>query len=243
MPAGMGQVPCPAGSALNRTQSANLTKIARWAEKTKTGDRDEIRGLRGPLDFWRGISTISENCIGRRCDHYEECHLTTLRKARPREPHPDREPPPAGRRSHRAPDRLRRGPAGLRTPDRGRGAPPRGRGHQQPLGHPLFGGGRPAADRVPPVPPQHRRDPPAGGGGEEAGAVLPGALRMARSGSGRRSAPFRPRRAPRRGQGAAAGGIPPARSTGRGSAGGPGAAREGRPRPRRARGFRAPTGC
>ena len=66
---------------LNRTQSANLTKIARWAEKTKTGDRDEIRGLRGPLDFWRGISTISENCIGRRCDHYEECHLTTLRKA------------------------------------------------------------------------------------------------------------------------------------------------------------------
>ena len=65
---------------VDRRRSADLRKIANWAEKTKTGDRDEIRGLRGPLDFWRGISTISENCIGRRCSHYEQCHLTTLRR-------------------------------------------------------------------------------------------------------------------------------------------------------------------
>ena len=66
---------------LDSRRSADLRRIARWAEKTKTGDRDEIRGLRGPTDYWRGISTISENCIGRRCPHHEECHLTTLRKA------------------------------------------------------------------------------------------------------------------------------------------------------------------
>ncbi|MXZ60042.1 MAG: ATP-dependent DNA helicase [Acidobacteria bacterium] len=65
---------------LDSRRSADLRRIAAWAEKTKTGDRDEIRGLRGPTDYWRGISTISENCIGRRCPHYEECHLTTLRK-------------------------------------------------------------------------------------------------------------------------------------------------------------------
>lgn len=64
----------------DRRRSADLRKIARWAERTTTGDRDEIRGLRGPLDFWRGISTVSENCIGRRCPHYDQCHLTTLRK-------------------------------------------------------------------------------------------------------------------------------------------------------------------
>ena len=66
---------------LDRRRSADLRRIASWAEKTRTGDRDEIRGLRGPVGYWRGISTISENCIGRRCPHYEECHLTTLRKA------------------------------------------------------------------------------------------------------------------------------------------------------------------
>ena len=66
---------------LDPRRGADLRRIAAWAEKTKTGDRDEIRGLRGPTEYWRGISTISENCIGRRCPHHEECHLTTLRKA------------------------------------------------------------------------------------------------------------------------------------------------------------------
>ena len=66
---------------LDSRRRADLRRIAAWAEKTKTGDRDEIRGLRGPTDYWRGISTISENCIGRRCPHHDECHLTTLRKA------------------------------------------------------------------------------------------------------------------------------------------------------------------
>lgn len=66
---------------LDARRSADLRRIAAWAEKTKTGDRDEIRGLRGPTEYWRGISTVSENCIGRRCPQYEECHLTTLRKA------------------------------------------------------------------------------------------------------------------------------------------------------------------
>ena len=66
---------------LDSRRSADLRRIARWAEKTKTGDRDEIRGLRGPTEYWRGISTVSDNCIGRRCPHHEECHLTTLRKA------------------------------------------------------------------------------------------------------------------------------------------------------------------
>jgi ATP-dependent DNA helicase DinG len=65
---------------LDSRPKADLRRIAAWAEKTRTGDRDEIRGLQGPIDFWRGISTVSENCIGRRCPHYEECHLTTLRK-------------------------------------------------------------------------------------------------------------------------------------------------------------------
>ncbi len=63
-----------------RGRAADIRRIARWAERTKTGDRDEIRGIRGQLDFWRRVSTVSENCIGRRCALHEECHLTTLRK-------------------------------------------------------------------------------------------------------------------------------------------------------------------
>lgn len=65
----------------NPVRSADLRRVAAWAETTKTGDRDEIRGLQGPLDFWRGVSTVAENCIGRVCPEYDECHLTTLRRA------------------------------------------------------------------------------------------------------------------------------------------------------------------
>ena len=63
-----------------RARRRDLKQIARWAEVTRTGDRDQIPGIRGPLDFWRGISTVSENCVGRRCAHHDDCHLTRLRK-------------------------------------------------------------------------------------------------------------------------------------------------------------------
>ena len=58
----------------------DLGRIAKWAKTTRTGDRDEIPGIEGPLDFWRSISTVAENCIGKVCPEYEECHLTALRR-------------------------------------------------------------------------------------------------------------------------------------------------------------------
>lgn len=63
-----------------RSRKQDLTRIARWAEKTATGDRDEIGGLTGGLDYWRGISAVSENCTGQQCADYDDCHLMTLRQ-------------------------------------------------------------------------------------------------------------------------------------------------------------------
>ena len=63
---------------LDRARSGDLKRIARWAEVTRSGDRDQIRGIRGPLDFWRGVSAVSENCIGRRCAR----HTTTATSPR-----------------------------------------------------------------------------------------------------------------------------------------------------------------
>lgn len=63
-----------------RRRKADLTRIARWAAKTRTGDRDEIGGLTGGLDYWRGISAVSENCTGQQCADYDDCHLMTLRQ-------------------------------------------------------------------------------------------------------------------------------------------------------------------
>lgn len=61
-------------------RAADLRRLGKWAAKTESGDRDELRGISGPLDYWRGISTVAENCTGRRCALYDDCHLTTLRQ-------------------------------------------------------------------------------------------------------------------------------------------------------------------
>lgn len=74
---GEGQTPWAVPSA---TRDRDLRRIARWARTTRTGDRDEIPGIEGPLDFWRRISTVAENCIGKVCPEYDECHLTRLRR-------------------------------------------------------------------------------------------------------------------------------------------------------------------
>ena len=58
----------------------DLRRVAAWAMTTRTGDRDEIPGIEGPLDFWRGVSTVAENCIGKACREYDDCHLTALRR-------------------------------------------------------------------------------------------------------------------------------------------------------------------
>lgn len=63
-----------------RPRKQDLARIARWAAKTRTGDRDEILGLTGGLDYWRGLSAVSENCTGQQCPDYDDCHLMTLRQ-------------------------------------------------------------------------------------------------------------------------------------------------------------------
>ncbi len=64
-----------------RARQADIRRIETWAATTKTGDRDEIPGMRSSPGFWRGISTVAENCIGRNCPEYDECYLTNLRQA------------------------------------------------------------------------------------------------------------------------------------------------------------------
>jgi ATP-dependent DNA helicase DinG len=53
--------------------------LHRWSQMTKTGDRSEIPGLPEKLDFWKGVSARSENCVGKDCSEFERCYITRLR--------------------------------------------------------------------------------------------------------------------------------------------------------------------
>ncbi len=55
-------------------------RLARWARTTRNGDRDSMPGVRRLGAFWGRIAASSDNCVGSRCDFYDECHLMRLRR-------------------------------------------------------------------------------------------------------------------------------------------------------------------
>jgi ATP-dependent DNA helicase DinG len=62
-----------------RSEAERWPKIRDWAERTQTGDRAE---LDLPEDFaaWSDLSTTSDTCLGARCQFYEPCFVTRMRR-------------------------------------------------------------------------------------------------------------------------------------------------------------------
>lgn len=59
---------------------ALFDEIEDWAGRTRTGDRSELAGLPDDYATWPEISSNSDNCLGKRCRHYEECFITEMRR-------------------------------------------------------------------------------------------------------------------------------------------------------------------
>ncbi|MEZ4458394.1 MAG: ATP-dependent DNA helicase [bacterium] len=55
-------------------------KVLSWAKYTQTGDRAEIQGLPDDYPTWNDLSVGAEACLGQKCPHFEDCHITTVRK-------------------------------------------------------------------------------------------------------------------------------------------------------------------
>ncbi|HET6439359.1 MAG TPA: ATP-dependent DNA helicase [Anaeromyxobacter sp.] len=61
-----------------REEAALWPRIEAWAAETRTGDRSEV-DLPDQFQTWRDLSATSENCLGRECNHYEDCFVTRAR--------------------------------------------------------------------------------------------------------------------------------------------------------------------
>jgi ATP-dependent DNA helicase DinG len=55
-------------------------RIAEWAGETATGDRAEIEDLPDDFPFWAELSATSEQCLGRECPRFADCHITRMRE-------------------------------------------------------------------------------------------------------------------------------------------------------------------
>ncbi len=67
------------GFMVARRERDWIAPVRAWAQRTGTGDRDEIANLPERLAFWPDISAGGDHCPGRRCADYDHCYLTLAR--------------------------------------------------------------------------------------------------------------------------------------------------------------------
>jgi len=54
-------------------------RIQEWARTTKSGDRAEVPHMPDQYSAWREMSSSSEQCLGQKCSHFEQCFVTKMR--------------------------------------------------------------------------------------------------------------------------------------------------------------------
>jgi len=64
----------------SRGDAKYLSPLKKWAEHTKTGDRDEWSGIPENLGFWREINARADRCLGSACPLYQDCYTVKVRR-------------------------------------------------------------------------------------------------------------------------------------------------------------------
>ena len=59
---------------------ADLDRLLQWAEATRSGDRAEMADLPDDGPYWHALSPTPETRIGPRCDFFEDCFITRMRR-------------------------------------------------------------------------------------------------------------------------------------------------------------------
>lgn len=58
-----------------------LPLVESWARETVTGDTAELAELEESNPIWSLVTSSSETRIGPRCEHFDKCHITRLKRA------------------------------------------------------------------------------------------------------------------------------------------------------------------
>jgi len=69
-----------AGRLASREEAAHLRKIARFAERTRTGDKAECIDVPEDSGAWGLATSTRENCLGQECPNSKECFVLAARQ-------------------------------------------------------------------------------------------------------------------------------------------------------------------
>jgi len=59
---------------------SELAGVRQWAARTEDGDISGYQALPEDSPLWRQVTSTSDNCLGSRCNDYEQCHVRRARK-------------------------------------------------------------------------------------------------------------------------------------------------------------------
>jgi ATP-dependent DNA helicase DinG len=68
------------GRLPSREEAANLQAIARFARRTRTGDRAELAEVSENAAAWSLATSTRENCLGQNCAHFSDCFVMKARR-------------------------------------------------------------------------------------------------------------------------------------------------------------------
>jgi ATP-dependent DNA helicase DinG len=61
-------------------RAQELHTIERWAGSTSSGDVAEVEGVPEDSSIWPWVTSTTENCLGGKCPHYDDCHVLKARR-------------------------------------------------------------------------------------------------------------------------------------------------------------------
>lgn len=69
------------GLLSSREQVAELRRIRRWADRTRSGDIAELATVPENSPLWPRVTSTTDNCLGQRCPHLDACFFAKARSA------------------------------------------------------------------------------------------------------------------------------------------------------------------
>jgi ATP-dependent DNA helicase DinG len=68
------------GRFFSREDAADAARVARFARKTKTGDKAECNDVPENSSVWAMVTSTRENCLGQDCPHHKDCFVLAARR-------------------------------------------------------------------------------------------------------------------------------------------------------------------
>jgi len=64
----------------SRMEAGRLALVRDWSARTRSGDISELTDIPEDADVWPWVTSSPENCVGSKCERYDDCHVNKARR-------------------------------------------------------------------------------------------------------------------------------------------------------------------